>query len=232
MINLHRMEEEIRRMIRMAGGTISDAIDGRAPAVYAILENAADQTAFALGCIVTEAARASMEFGVVDQVGHDRSTRGIVTDFASAVVGSKHLTTVIPGFQVIKVGFIGVAGGTGVGMAKSRVLIGVPKGAAGFRTHGDRSNGTKMAGEATVVNLGVVGVNCENGAVAVGNAGRGPTRDKLTVIRGVIYQAVGMAVFTGNHRPSARLGGLGLEDGVGDRTINWVDANDCVIGPG
>lgn len=97
MINLHRMEEEVRRMIRMAGGTIADAIDSAAPAVHAILENTADQTAGALSCIVTEAARASMEFWVVDQVGHDWSTRGIVAYFAGAVVGSKHLTTVIPG---------------------------------------------------------------------------------------------------------------------------------------
>lgn len=101
MINLHRMEEEIRRMIRMAGGTIADAIDGRTPAVCSSLEDPADHPAFPWGCIVTEAARASMEFWVVDQVGHDRSTRGIVTDFASAVVGSEHLTTVIPRFCVV-----------------------------------------------------------------------------------------------------------------------------------
>lgn len=126
---------------------------------------------------------------------------------------------------MVKVGLFGVAGGAGVGISKSRVLIGMAKGAAGFRTHGDRSNGARMAGEATEVNFGVVGINGKNGAVAVGDTGRGPTRDKLTVIRGMIYQAIGMAVFASDHRPPARLGGLGLEDGGGDRVIDGVNGD-------
>ena len=122
-----------------------------------------------------------------------------------------------------------MTGGAGVGVAKASVLVSVADGAT---RHGDRCDSAEMAGKATVVNLRVIGINGKACAVTVGDTGGAATRDKLTVIRDMIYQAISMAIFASDHRPTACLGGLGLGNGVSNRTIDWVNSNAGTIGPG
>ena len=92
------MEEEISRMIRMARGAIARTIDGSAATFCPNLEDTTDDTAYALGCIVTKTAGSPVKVIVVNQI---RITCGIVTGFAGAVGGGTHLAAVIPCFSMV-----------------------------------------------------------------------------------------------------------------------------------
>ena len=85
-------------MIRMAGGAIARAIDCGATPLCPNLEDAANQTTYALGCIVTETTGPPVQVIVVDQI---RIACGVVTGFTGTIGGSAHLAAVIPCFSVV-----------------------------------------------------------------------------------------------------------------------------------
>lgn len=167
----------------MATCAVTLTIDSSATAIDASHQDSS------IGEIMAKTAVVVVKLGVGDEVAC-----AWMTGLACVVGCCPYLTGVVVTFIVSQEGFVRMAGGAGVGIPESWILVRV---AGGATNQSDRGYGVGMAGFAVVMEFGVVLVGDEGGRVAVGDTGCCSSSDKTTVVWGVADVFVSVTVDAG-----------------------------------